>query len=153
VEEEKGGWLNILPENKKKDIAIPKYLKLLLYKVDSKREYFTILEGVLRGSKGSVELKNGASHLSSHNSHAQAVQMTYSISKKVLTFRGKTYRAVDYENVRWKKGFMISKFPTILMKEDYIIQDRTMQQCGSESATPEIDTFIREQDLRAVLHW
>ena len=111
VEEEKGGWLNILPENKKKDIVIPKYLKLLLYKVDSKREYFTILEGVLRGSKGSVELKNGASHLSSHNSHAQAVQMTYSISKKVLTFRGKTYRAVDYENVRWKKGFYDIEIP------------------------------------------
>ena len=111
VEEEEGGWLRILPENKKKEIAIPKYLKLLLHSVDLKREYFTILEGVLRGSKASVELKNGISHLSSHNSHTQAVQMTYSISKKVLTFQGKTYRAVDYENVRWKKGFYDIEIP------------------------------------------
>lgn len=111
VEEEKGGWLRILPENKKKDIAIPKYLKLLLHSVDSKREYFTILEGVLRGSRASVELRNGASHLSSKNSHTVAVQMTYSISKKVLMFQGKEYSAVDYKNVKWKKGFYDIEIP------------------------------------------
>ena len=112
VEEEKGGWLNALPENKRKDIGIPKHLKLLLHSVDLKREYFTIKEGVLRDMKASVVLKkNGTSYLSSKNSRSEIVQLSYSISKKILKFQGKIYHAVDYENSSWKKGFYDIEIP------------------------------------------
>ena len=111
VEEEKGGWLIAKPDRGRENIALPKHLKVLLYKVDSKREYFTIGEGVLRGSKASVELKNGKSYLSSKNSHSEAVQLTYSISKKILKFREKKYKAVDYPGILWKKGFYDIEIP------------------------------------------
>lgn len=111
VEEEKGGWLNISPENKSEEVAIPKYLKLLLYGVDSKREYFTVLEGALQGAKASVILKNGISYLSSVNSHTEAVHISYSLSKKILKFQGKEYKAVDYPGVSWKKGLYDIEIP------------------------------------------
>lgn len=111
VDETKDGWLNVKPEHGRENIALPKYLKLLLQRMDSKREYFSIMEGVLRGKKASVELGNTKVYLSSKNAHTKAVQMTYSISKKILKFQKTLYQAVDYRNVPWKKGFYDVEIP------------------------------------------
>lgn len=111
VEETKDGWLNVKPERGREDIALPKYLRLLLHRTDSKREYFTILEGVLSGKKASVELENKKSHLSLKNPHTEVVQMTYSIAKKILKFQGKSYKTVDYPRSPWKKGFYDIEIP------------------------------------------
>lgn len=58
------GWLLVRGENGADDFSLPLQLKVEVTKIDEEREYFTVLEGPLRGQNGSARLRNGVSSLS-----------------------------------------------------------------------------------------
>lgn len=101
------GWLKVLPLSGKEDeiFSIPMYLKIQVDGKDEAREYFSILEGVLKNTKASIKLKEGgSSRFSKNNPHKKAVNLTYSISKKTLKLGRKTYKTTDYPEAPWTKG-------------------------------------------------
>ena len=101
------GWLKVLPpSNKKEDIfSIPIYLKVQIDHKDDSREYFTILEGARKNTKASVSLKeDGLSRFSKINPYKKAVNLTYSISKKILKYKNQLFRCDDDPNNPWQKG-------------------------------------------------
>jgi len=105
VDEDKGGWLDALPENSNDRITLPKYLKVQLEKTDNERQYFKILEGVRRGESASIKFKEGEqSYLGINNRHTKPVQLVYSISKKTLKLGNAVYKATDDPDNLWKKG-------------------------------------------------
>lgn len=104
IDETKDGWLVGLDEKGKERISLPAHLKISLGSVDSKREYVTALEGILRGKRYSIKKEDDVSHFSSSNPHSEAVEMIYSIKSRILKVLGKTYQAVEYPDTKWKKG-------------------------------------------------
>lgn len=93
-------------------IGLPAYLKVRLDRIESKREHFTILEGLLQGIRASVTLdKQGGSYLFPDNPQTGQISMTYSIAKKTLQVRDKTYMTTDAPDVRWKKGVYDVEIP------------------------------------------
>ncbi|MBI2446239.1 MAG: hypothetical protein HYV51_00225 [Parcubacteria group bacterium] len=113
VEEGRGkGWLKVRLEDEWLIKSLPAYLKLKIERADAKREYFTILEGVYRGRPASVEIgDDGSSWLITGIKHELSARVTYSISKKILTLKGKKYKADDDSKNPWKKGLYDIEIP------------------------------------------
>ncbi len=112
IPEESDGWLMVKIDGIKSTVALPAYLKVRVDRIDSKREYFTILEGVYRGKSASVKLKtDGSSQFVSDIQHQTEVYATYSISRKTFTLKNKKYKTVDYPNLQWKKGLYDIEIP------------------------------------------
>lgn len=101
----KDGWLKGKRDSDGEVINLPSHLKVSYKHTKLKREYITILEGVLQDTYVSITLDpHGKSYLSEKNPHTNSVSLTYSISKKTLTFLNKTYTTIDYQESRWEKG-------------------------------------------------
>lgn len=112
VPDEGDGWLKVILENKHSEESLPAYLKAKVERTDAKRERFTILEGPYRGKPASVTLKkDGSSRLISGVKHEPPARITYSISKKILTLKGKKYKADDDPDNPWKKGLYDIEIP------------------------------------------
>lgn len=112
VPDEEDGWLVVLFEDDKSTVSLPAYLKVRIDHTDTKREYFTILEGAYRGKLASVRLKKDrTSRFILDVQHGTSIFASYSISKKVFTLNGKIYTAVDYKNAPWKKGLYDIEIP------------------------------------------
>ncbi len=106
------GLLKTVREDNKELIGLPMYLKVRFDRIESKREYFTILEGALRGVKASVALdERNQSHLISKDFQTDAVSLKYSIANKTLRFKNETYTTTDDPKMRWKKGFYDVEIP------------------------------------------
>lgn len=58
------GWLLVRGENGAKDFSVPHWLSVEVTEITPDREFFTVLEGPLRGQPGSARLRNGVSSLS-----------------------------------------------------------------------------------------
>jgi hypothetical protein len=112
VEKTEDGWLKIRLEGHGKVESIPYGLKVEVHYVDSKREYFTIIEGVYRGKKASVKLKqDGSSYFSAENQQTAPVHLIYSSTGKTLTLNGKIYRTEDHPSSPWKNGLYDIEIP------------------------------------------
>ena len=113
VEEGRGkGWLKVILEDSELTKPVPAYIKLKIEHTDAKREYFTILEGAYRDKSASVETDNdGSSWLITGVKHEPPARITYSISKKILTLKGKKYKADDDPKNPWKKGLYDIEIP------------------------------------------
>ena len=106
------GWLKVRLEDGRFVKSLPAYLKLKIERADAKREYFTILEGAYRGKSASVELSDDNSlRLVTGIKHEPPARITYSISKKILTLKGKKYKADDDPKNPWKKGLYDIEIP------------------------------------------
>lgn len=106
------GWLKIKRINSTETMSLPAYLKVRFDSTDSKREYFTILEGPWQGVQASVTLDlQGKSYLLETNEQTEFVSMTYSISKKILTLGRETYFATDDTSNPWRKGLYDIEIP------------------------------------------
>ncbi|KKQ92849.1 MAG: hypothetical protein UT16_C0004G0003 [Candidatus Azambacteria bacterium GW2011_GWA2_39_10] len=105
------GWLKVKFAGEP-DKSLPAYIKLKIERVDAKREYFTILEGAYRSKFASVEISSDSSlRLTTGIKHEPSARVTYSVSKKVLTLKGKRYKADDDPKNLWKKGLYDIEIP------------------------------------------
>jgi len=112
ISEGKNGWLTVKIENYTPLVSLPVYLKVKPEYIDNRREYFTILEGAYRNKRASVKIENGgSSNLISGVQHEPEARALYSISQKIFTLNGKTYKTVDYKNALWKKGLYDIEIP------------------------------------------
>ena len=95
-------------------IYLPAFLKVQPEYVEGGREYFTILEGSYKNQKASVSLdneNNKNSRLLSDVKHEPVIRLKYSISKKRLIIDNKEYKATDYMDAPWKKGWYDIELP------------------------------------------
>lgn len=112
VPDQEDGWLKAKLQKNKFTINLPAFLKVKIESNDKKREYVTILEGPYRGEKASVALKeNGSSQFISIIEYEPTVNVTYSISKKIVTLNGKSYKATDHPKTPWEKGLYDIEIP------------------------------------------
>ena len=112
IEEGRGkGWL-IVKFAGESDKSLPAYIKLKIEHIDTEREYFTILEGAYRGMSASVKVsKDHSLRLITGIKHEPLARITYSISKKILTLKGKKYKADDDPKNPWGKGLYDIEIP------------------------------------------
>lgn len=107
------GWLKV----KLADgniIYLPAFLKVQSEYIERGREYFTILEGSYKDQKASVSLdnaNNNSSRLLSDVKHEPLAKLQYSISRKKLIIGNKKYKATDYAEMPWKKGWYDIELP------------------------------------------
>ena len=110
--DEGDGWLKVKLEDNYSEESLPAYLKVKIERADTKREYFTILEGPYRGRPASVKLRdNGSSWFLTGVKHEPLARIVYSISKKTLTLKGKKYKADDDSENPWEKGLYDIEVP------------------------------------------
>ncbi len=106
------GWLTVKNENSGPAFSIPEFLNVQLYHVDETREYFSVIEGQLRGTKASVKLDNdGSSFLITRSEHTKPVNLTYSTRKKTLKIGSSVFITKDYPSMPWKKGLYDIEIP------------------------------------------
>ncbi len=112
-EDESQGFLKVrIEDGSLKEEFLPAYLKVKRESVSTEREYFTILEGVERGRRASLNFKgDGSSWLISDINHEPAVRAKYSISQKVFILNGKKYKITDSPTMPWKKGVYDIEIP------------------------------------------
>jgi hypothetical protein len=111
------GWLKVKLADGKAT-SLPAFLQVQSEYIESGREYFTILEGLYKNQKASVSLNNGNSRLLIDVKHEPLIHLQYSISQKKLIIGNKKYKAVDYVETPWKKGWYDIELP------DYPHEDR-----------------------------
>ena len=112
VADEGDGWLPVLLQGQGAKASLPALLHVELVQIDSKREIFTIVEGPYRGRTASVKRKSdGSSHLSGGNPQSGPVKLVYSISRKTLRVRGKSWQTKDYPSTPWTSGFYDAEIP------------------------------------------
>ncbi|HBA36529.1 TPA: hypothetical protein DCZ15_01490, partial [Candidatus Falkowbacteria bacterium] len=93
-------------------VSLPAFLKIQSDYIEGGREYFTILEGIYRGQKGSVSLdENKESRFLSKIEHEPLIHLQYSISQKALIIDNKKYQTTDYTGSPWKKGWHDIELP------------------------------------------
>ncbi|MBU2575963.1 hypothetical protein KKF64_02660 [Patescibacteria group bacterium] len=110
--DESQGFINVRLEDNKSIEELPAYLKVKLERADTKREYFTILEGPYRGKLTSIKLKeNGSSWFVADIKHEPMIRAKYSISQKIFILKGKKYETRDYPKSPWKKGLYDIEIP------------------------------------------
>ncbi|MDP3014968.1 MAG: hypothetical protein Q8N28_00900 [bacterium] len=110
--DEDDGWLKVILEDNKSKVDLPAFLKVKIERSDTKREYFTILEGPYRGKLASVALRNdGSSWFITGVQHEPMVRAKYSISQKTFILNGKKYKTVDYPEAPWRKGLYDIEIP------------------------------------------
>lgn len=98
------GWFVCL-DSKLNKISIPSYLKIHFDKIISNKEYFTVLEGQLKGKQFYVsEIRDKQYKFLKENPQTDAINLVYSISKKTLKLNGKVYNTTDYRGFPWTKG-------------------------------------------------
>ena len=106
------GWLKVDINGVKKKESLPAFLRVKLLQSDSKKDYFTILEGSHRGKNASVNRKlDNTSYLQSGILVREPALVTYSISTKVLTINDKKYKTTDFEPEKWKTGVYDIEIP------------------------------------------
>jgi hypothetical protein len=94
------GWLTVRPDGGGVNISLPEYLALdmLTTRVEAgvKRDFFTILEGVHRGTKASVRWENNRSNLSA-SAYAYKGAATLTLDKRTmkLTYPGGVATVAD----------------------------------------------------------
>ena len=103
IPETEDGWLLVKDKNSVEK-SLPSHLRVRHDRIFFGREYVTVLEGVLQGDEFSIALENGRSRLSRINSHVSVINLRYSISKKTLKLKNKTYKATDDPNKPWAPG-------------------------------------------------
>ena len=111
---DKSGWIRGRREDTKEIIGLISHLKVLHDHSDSERQYFKIMEGILRGVKASVKIEaDGTSYLQTANPHTEPARLTYSLSAKTLKFQNKIYMTRDYPDdpEPLKKGFYDIEIP------------------------------------------
>lgn len=126
-EDKMHGWLAVMLEDNKSIESLPAYLKVKVERVDTKREYFTILEGPYSGRPASVKFRaDGSSWLISGVKNDPMVRAAYSISQKTFILKGKKYKTVDYSEAPWKKGLYDIEIPDYPHKggRNYLDQSR-----------------------------
>lgn len=112
VPDEGDGWLKVVLEDKHIEESLPAYLKVKIERADTRREYFTILEGPYHGKLASVAFrKDGSSWFVSGVKHEPMARVTYSISQKTFVLKGRKYKAIDYIEAPWKKGLYDIEIP------------------------------------------
>jgi len=85
------GWLNVKRERSGEIIGLPEYLQVEARSSENDRDYFTVLEGVEKNKMFSVKagnLKIGSP------SYRPPARLTFSISKKKLSFPGGEIKAI-----------------------------------------------------------
>jgi len=106
------GWIEVRLEDDESIKSLPAYLKVKIERADSRREYFTILEGPYQGRSASVKLRdNGSSWFIAGIRHESMVRAKYSISRKIFILNGKKYKTVDYPEAPWRKGVYDIEIP------------------------------------------
>lgn len=111
------GWLKVKIADGN-IISLPAFIKVQSEHIERGREYFIILEGLYRNQKASVSLNNNNSLLLSNTGHETMAQLQYSISQKKLIIGNKKYKATDYAEMSWNKGWYDIELP------DYPHKDR-----------------------------
>lgn len=110
----KDAWLVGKREDTGEPMSIPMNLMVRLNRVQSKREYCTILEGVLSGIEVSLKLDtNGRTFLIKESPRADPVSLVYSISKKILNLDTVIYKATNSPSAPWKKGLYDIEIPDV----------------------------------------
>jgi len=106
------GWLAVRLEDDKSVVSLPAYLEVKIEYIDTKREYFTILEGPYRGRPASVKLRdNSSSWFLTGVQYEPMIRAKYSISQKILILKGKKYKTVDYPEMPWLRGVYDIEIP------------------------------------------
>ena len=115
VTDESGdGWIVAVPESGAEDVSLPYHLKVALEKSEDKRQYFTVREGILQGTKASVKIEpDGTSHLSTENPHTGPVRLTYSLSRGTLRLNRKVNKVLNFprDPEPWKSGLYDIEIP------------------------------------------
>lgn len=105
IPETDDGWLMGRIIGHKENTSMPAYLKVRHDRVELKREYFTVLEGLLQGVQLWISLNGqGKSHLPSNNPQTGPASLTYSRTKKTLQMGNKIYQTTDDPDSPWKVG-------------------------------------------------
>lgn len=108
----KDGWFVCHKDGTNKKISLPSYIKVHFDKLESKKKYITVVEGVLQGTQlWSDEGKEKQYALLKENPQTDSVNLIYSISKKTLKLNNKTYLTTDSPNALWKKGLYDIEIP------------------------------------------
>lgn len=106
------GWIVGIREDNHERVSLPTYLKVRFDRVQLKREYLNVLEGPLQGIQVSVKLDSrGKSYLLQDNPHTDPIFLTYSISKRTLRIKNKTYQTNDTPDAQWKAGMYDVEIP------------------------------------------
>lgn len=107
------GWLKVKITDGE-TVSLPAFLKVQSEYVEGGREYFKILEGSYKNQKASVSLdgeNNNSSRLLNDIKHEPLIKIQYSISQKKLIIGNKKYKATDYTEAPWKKGWYDIELP------------------------------------------
>lgn len=106
------GWITITRDDHLPDASLPASIRVKINKRTSSREYFTVLEGALKGSNASVKYpKESNSYFTQKNPQIKSALVVYSISKKTIAISGKKYLVKDFESSPWVKGFYDIEIP------------------------------------------
>ena len=112
VADDGDGWLRVTMEDTTGKVPLPAAIKVEISHLDRKHEYFTIVEGAYRGRSASVKLNSdGSSRLSAINPQVGPAKLVYSIAKKTLKLKGKTYQTQDDPSTPWAKGLYDVEIP------------------------------------------
>lgn len=106
----KDGWFGYY-DNDKIKTSLPSYLKLHFDKIESRKEYFTVMEGVLQGEQFWSSAGREELFLLNKNPQTDPVSLIYSISTKILKLNNKKYLTTDSPNAPWKKGVYDIEIP------------------------------------------
>jgi len=111
IEEQNNGFLQVIMEDGTHE-SLPAFLGVLFHYSEDRRDYFTILEGVLKGKKGSMkQKKDGRSYILVGNPHTNPVQMSFPVASGTLTINNKKYKVIKDLSSPWKKGLYDIEIP------------------------------------------
>lgn len=106
------GWLVGRKIDTGEIVSLPAYLKVRLDRIESKREYVTVLEGPLQGAHLSISLNGqGKSYLLARDPQVGPISLTYSIATKILRLGRQTFQTTDDPENPWKIGVYDVEIP------------------------------------------
>jgi hypothetical protein len=112
ISRSKDGWTGVLSEATGAKLALPARLRVSVFKVESKREYITILEGTHRGTRATIKLNaDGTSRLEAETAQTAEVKLRYSKAARTLTIGRQTFLTRDYPLRPWAKGVYDIEIP------------------------------------------
>lgn len=99
------GWIVCIKEGTKERVSLPAYLRVHFDKIESKKEYFTPLEGFYQGIQMHITANRSEElNLLQVNPQTESVVMIYSISKKTIKLGSSIYKTTDYADSLWSNG-------------------------------------------------
>jgi len=107
------GWFKVRLANGE-TASMPAFLKVQSEYIEGGREYIKILEGLYKDRSTSVSLDNknsNNSRLLTDVKHEPLIHIQYSISQKKLIIGNRKYKATDYVETPWKKGWYDIELP------------------------------------------